>query len=664
MNTSLTIANRVNANALAIRRRARGLNIDSMSDSDAVDAFVGVVNSLLFHTAEPGGSMKNSVQVRWASPDQQQAGHDGKHNVITLPWPGPAVDAEKYLALRGYALQEFGRMQLSHPELMTRLNKNGGKAATAVASIIEARRIHRDLNRHFGRTYQEAFAQIVSDCTPTPEQQAQFDAADVVSRLLNDFTIIARELPYQTSSASSVVDRLRKWVKLADAQGVTKGAGRDEWGFQPAQRVSDRAPTQYLTSWAQHTADLTQIFLTAFKDIFDQAPPDDQPDQQDPNGQPDPNGKPQSGQGNASGGSGNSQPSMQDQLNQGMQSTADKQQYHQCVQDPTDAQQDVAGNEGHQTGSSSDFGNYRRVAGMNLPDVLRRRGARVASTLRRALAAKSRFGDETDMDDGDLDPDKLPEIARGKWETPFMRPGRIIHDRDTAVHICLDGSGSMSSPPSEGLRRWVNTITSDEQLAREPQECIDLICKKLNPDAAGTLQDLAAEFIRHTKSTKLSVWDMIYQLMQARIWISGASLAVHDALRTSRIAHEVSAFSGPYVVLKNWKQRGFPAGGTPAGSSWKNSLGSLLKRRETRRILIVMSDGEIEDDEANLGRAVIQTARELGIECYGFGIMSSGVARVFPRNDKSVSTVEYGDDLNRRLQDLVHGILTHAGKDR
>lgn len=673
-----TLIPTANKQALAIRRRAKGLNIDQLSDSDAVDAFVGVVNSLMFKDARDvlAGNGER-IQIRWSSPENPGATADPKKNTIELPWPGPCVDAEKYLALRGYALQEFGRLQTSHPQMLERVKANGGDDAAQIAAVIDARRVDRLLTNAFNSTYDDARAQIVQDCQPTPEQQAEFDAADPVAKLVNDFTILSRELPYHTSSPSHIVDRLRKWMTLADQHARAKGAAQNTWGLSEDPQTIHRRDQRVQTNNAQQTANLSQIFLTAFKDVYDSRPPKD-PNQQDQ--QPDPDGQGQ-GQGQGGGGGqGQQPPSMQQQMQQGLQSSADTAQYHQCVQEPTDAQQEVASEDGHSTCASDHLTRVQRNA--NIPDlveILRRRGARVASTLRRALAAKSRFGDETDMDDGDLDPEKLPEIARGKWDNPFMRPGRIIHDRDTAVHICIDGSGSMDGPPGDGgrLSAFVSRCGDSH---KNPKACFEAICAQMQPDAADTLRDLA-------NALHPSVWsdpnnsytrNLMGTLFASKIWISGATLAVHDALRSSRIAHEISVFDGPYIVLKSWKQRGLPpgvqntfrnggfsGGGTPAGTSWKNSLGSLLKRRETRRILIVMSDGEIPTNEAKIGRAVIQTARELGIEVYGLGIMSNGVAKVFPPKARnSVATVAFGDDLNRRMQDLVHGILTHAGDHR
>lgn len=668
-----------NPQALAIRRRARGLNIDKMSDSDAVDAFVGVVNSLIFKDSDDRmNSNGERVTVRWSSPENKTAAADPKKNTIELPWPGPAVDAEKYLALRGYTLQEFGRMKLTHPDLLPRVSKNGGEDAAAVAGIIESRRVDRVLQAGFGSTYTDARAQIVSDCRPTPEQQAEFDAADPVTKLHNDFAILARGLGYNTSSPGHIVDRLKKWMTLAGQEATKKGLTAATWGFsEDTNQLFTRTNQQAQSNAAQLSANLTEIFLKSFKDVYDSRPPKDP--NQDQQQQGDGQGQGQ-GQGGG-GGAGNSPPgppSMQDQMQQGMQSTADPGQYHQCVQQPTDAQEEVAAQEGHGTSGSEHLGSYRRSNTPDLVEILRRRGARVASTLRRALAAKSRFGDETDMDDGDLDPEKLCEIARGKWDAPFMRPGRIIHDRDTAVHICLDGSSSMASPPSEGGGYSSFMSAVNRRSCTSAAEAIEAVCAQMTPDAASAFRDLASAMQKHggwANNASPNAW--VSALMASQIWVAGATLAIHDALRSSRISHEVSVFAGPYIVLKNWKQRSFPpnimnafrdggfaSGGTPAGTSWKNSLGSLLKRPETRRILIVMSDGEIPSDEAKIGSAVIQTARELGIECYGLGIRSNGVARVFPKGSKSVATVNFADDLNRRMQDLVHGILTKQGDAR
>lgn len=629
-------------------RRVRSLNLDKLSDADAVDAFCGVVNSLLGapRNIYTRGEGSKAVQVRWSSPDSPGPSSDHKTRTVSIPWPGPEIDPDKYLALRGYALHETGRMLGSHPELMERLKKNGGDNAVAVATQLEDNRIARYCVQEFHRTYTDAQTAIAEQCKPTPEQQAEFQLADPPTKLLNDLTVKMRGLDrhgYELTSDTPVRKRLADWLTKA------------RLGDLPIDPFAD---SRTKTASAQLIADRTEDFLKTFKDIFDQAEKKDPEDQQgdgegDGEGEGQGQGKP--GQGGSGGGSSRS---MAQQMQQACQSDADKTQFHQTFGDgPSESEQEVSEHEGQETGTSNDANRHNA----HIPDfpgpveVLRRRGARIASQLRRSLAAKSRFGDQTDMDDGELDPEKLPDVARGKWDNPYMAPGRIIHDRDTAVSICLDGSGSMDSPGGEGgeFHRWVQSG-----------------CPSNDSQFRSALEEMHA-------ASKVGgrVENNLNRLLQSRVWVSGATLAIHDALRSSRIAHEVTAFAGPYVQLKSWKQRtfmpavskefldgGYACGGTPAGRAWKNALGSLIKRRESRRILIVMSDGSIPGDEVEIGRAVINMARDIGIEVYGLGIMSNGIAAPFPKRDKSVSIVHFGEDLNRRMQDLVHGILTKAGQ--
>jgi nitric oxide reductase activation protein len=164
---------------------------------------------------------------------------------------------------------------------------------------------------------------------------------------------------------------------------------------------------------------------------------------------------------------------------------------------------------------------------------------------------------------------------------------------------------------------------------------------------------------------------------------SGAMLAVHDALRASRVSHQISVFSlmrgsspaqhscvGNYIVVKDWKQRGlspaaeavisegFADGGTPAAPAWRRAVGSLVKRPETRKILVVVTDGQTNNDAS--AKQVLDTARSWGIETYGIGLQSSDIRRLFPENAR-VPVTNRDTDLTRVMLDMVNGILTKRG---
>lgn len=334
-------------------------------------------------------------------------------------------------------------------------------------------------------------------------------------------------------------------------------------------------------------------------------------------------------------------------------------------------------------------------------DRYRRRGQAVTGTMRRALAAKSRFGDMTDRDDGDLDPDKLTDVALGKWDAPFMSPGRIIHDRDTAVAICIDGSSSMNeghvdssgirySEPSspikpEHLRAYANALAACQQASNPSlRDAIMAAADGLlaSPSKWDEIRRSAENHLKHSYPVGSHVFrpNLIHLAAAKRVEAAGTMLAVHDALRASRVAHQITVFTGTsghrdttrgaYVVVKDWKQRaltptaesiassGFGEGGTPADGAWRRAVGALMKRPESRKILIVVTDGDTNNDPQ--AKNVLDAARSWGVETYGIGLQCEAIRGLFPQGS-NIPVTGNGVDLTRAMLDMVNGILTKRG---
>jgi hypothetical protein len=315
-----------------------------------------------------------------------------------------------------------------------------------------------------------------------------------------------------------------------------------------------------------------------------------------------------------------------------------------------------------------DYGGADAMPGV-YAKALRRKGARCAALVRQAFAAKSRFGDMCDQDDGELDPDKMPELARGKFESPFYVPGRVIHDRNTAVAINLDGSSSMLCGSGMNPAQVKRLETLDPRWRNlQGQPAVEFLANALPhldvrarfPNAAAWSQFNSADYMANYLTT-------------TRIPTTAGALAVHDALRGARVAHEISAFiDNSHAVLKPFakpklnplgreyeRMGGLAAGGTPAAGSWKLAIGALLARREARKVLIVMTDGGVDDPTAC--QALLNVARKAGVEVYGLGLGDDAIANLFPGlHRKACSVCLGGDDLTLALVDLIKRILTKA----
>jgi hypothetical protein len=153
--------------------------------------------------------------------------------------------------------------------------------------------------------------------------------------------------------------------------------------------------------------------------------------------------------------------------------------------------------------------------------------------------------------------------------------------------------------------------------------------------------------------------------------VAGGALALHDAMRGARVPHEISGFLGDaYLVFKpfgrprmseqmaNILLSSVIAGSTPAAGAWKRSIGSLMLRKELRKVLVVMTDGGADDMAAAAG--VLNVARTLGIEVYGVGINDTAITSLFPTGSRAV--VIANGAVAPVLIDLVRRILVKAGK--
>lgn len=96
-----------------------------------------------------------------------------------------------------------------------------------------------------------------------------------------------------------------------------------------------------------------------------------------------------------------------------------------------------------------------------------------------------------------------------------------------------------------------------------------------------------------------------------------------------------------------------PSGNTPTANALWSAVYRLVQRKEERKIVFVLTDGESNDADAL--RDVLQRCESSGIECVGIGIKTSA-ARDFPVNIR----IDNVSDLNAALADLVKKKLLAA----
>lgn len=110
----------------------------------------------------------------------------------------------------------------------------------------------------------------------------------------------------------------------------------------------------------------------------------------------------------------------------------------------------------------------------------------------------------------------------------------------------------------------------------------------------------------------------------------------------------LKGFDAPVLsVLENFKPSAY--GGTPLTEALFSAARLLRTRREPRKLIIVLTDGQPNDPAS--ARMIVKTLPSLGIEAYGIGIMHTAVEGLFGlQNSRVIDTI---DDLPEALFGLL-----------
>lgn len=153
---------------------------------------------------------------------------------------------------------------------------------------------------------------------------------------------------------------------------------------------------------------------------------------------------------------------------------------------------------------------------------------------------------------------------------------------------------------------------------------------------------------------------------------NSALLGIHDMLRQSRVKHQICVFrSDSVAILKTYEQLSVSnklqqsfsgmddSGYTPLAKAMRTEADKLLRRREKRKIMLIMTDGTPDNKDDVL--ALIRVLRELGVEVYGFGLCCGEIVSCFPDGDRSTVVAIDPMEIPDRLAELTHYIATKAG---
>ena len=260
--------------------------------------------------------------------------------------------------------------------------------------------------------------------------------------------------------------------------------------------------------------------------------------------------------------------------------------------------------------------------------------SKLANKLQRKLLAKQNRSWNFDLEEGLLDNSKLPRIIMDPFNSLSFKKEKDIEFKDTLVTILIDNSGSMRGKPIS-----VAAICADI-LARTLERCsvkVEILgfttkhwkgglarekwMKNNKPNFPGRLNDL-----RH----------IIYKSADAqwRLAKNNMGLMLKEGLLKENID----------------------------GEALKWAFNKMNKRKEDRKILMVISDGAPVDDstlstntsdylETNLKRTVKWIENKSNIELLAIGI-GHDVTRYYNRAVKITDVQDLGDVMINELTDL------------
>jgi len=237
------------------------------------------------------------------------------------------------------------------------------------------------------------------------------------------------------------------------------------------------------------------------------------------------------------------------------------------------------------------------------PDLIHR--VRAASNALRtrlqALVEAAREEEEWNSEAGvDLDDYQLPSVLHG--DTAVFLDDDLVKEVDTAVFVVIDRSGSMSN---------------DIDLAREATMAVAHALEQIQDVAVST-----AAFPGH----------------------------LHEVLPLTEFGESVLATSGRYTALH-------ASGGTPMSEAVWYGIDALIKRPESRRIMLVVTDGAPNNTLAT--QKAIQVAQSCGIEVLGLGIGNTPVEALFPVAKEIQSMDQLSSSMFSMLEDSLVDVVRY-----
>lgn len=276
---------------------------------------------------------------------------------------------------------------------------------------------------------------------------------------------------------------------------------------------------------------------------------------------------------------------------------------------------------------------YRKVTAGTRTTV-----SKMAVRLQRLLLAQTNLGWRFDQEEGLLDPKKLPQIIVSGDPYPYRRP-RSKSERDTVVTLLLDNSGSMRGRPIE------MTALSADILTRTLERC-----------------GVKTEVLGFTTQT--------WKGGQSRLdWISEGAPENPGRLNDNLLivykdadkSYQAARGAFPVMLADDLLKENID------GESLLWAYSRLIKRPESRKILLVISDGAPVDyatDKHNAANFLDKHLRMVvgGIEQQSkVELLAIGIGHDVRRYYKNAVTIQNPADLSETLVERMVRLFAGEG---
>ncbi len=122
----------------------------------------------------------------------------------------------------------------------------------------------------------------------------------------------------------------------------------------------------------------------------------------------------------------------------------------------------------------------------------------------------------------------------------------------------------------------------------------------------------------------------------------GACPGVSTIMRHGQVAPRLLAFNA--------------SGSTPLAEATWHALGTLMKQREPRKILLIFTDGQADSEDK--AKAALRDAERLGVETYGVSFRNTSIVGLLGTHRSAV--IQEIDELPNSLTQLFLSALRRA----